>query len=386
MHRVGLIAGREIAAYAALPSFWIALIIGPALMLIVGLFAGPAADEPAPKAHAVAVIASQDNDRLITTATLDDAGRISGHPIEVVAPTASPITRIDVNRNLAGLASAKISGEPLPPAALALLERDLAMPAAMPRANVVVVPKKADKVGADPRVDPSAIGRFALTALLWLNLTGSLGMLLQAVVRERANRALEILLASTRPWEIVTGKLVGVGALSILVLAVWLASGAVVAQSSLAGAEQGVGQLVLAGFTRPADLAIAAVVFAMAFAMYGAAMIGLGALAKDLPAAQNLSRPVFAVLLIVFFATLGQVTGMAAPIDGWFLYAPPLAPFMTLMAAPGSLSLGAYAVVFGGMALTTYAAMLFAGAALSGRLPTLSWPTRRFGAARSVPA
>jgi len=383
MHRVGLIAGREIAAYAALPSFWIALIIGPALMLIVGLFAGPAPDEPAPPPHAVAVVADRDTDRLIATVALDDAGRISGHPIAVVAPSASPSTRIDVNRSLAGQASARISGEPLPPAALALLERDLALPAAMPRANVVVIPPKADKAGGDPKVDPSAIGRFALTALLWLNLTGSLGMLLQAVVRERANRALEILLASTRPWEIVAGKLIGVGALSILVLAIWLASGAIVAQSSLAGAEQGVGQLVLAGFTRPADLALAAVVFTLAFAMYGAAMIGLGALAKDLPAAQNLSRPVFAVLLIVFFATLGQVIGMAGPIEAGFLYAPPFAPFMTLMAPPGSLSLGAYAVVFGGMALTTYAALLFAGAALSGQLPTLSWPA---GRAPSVPA
>ena len=54
----------------------------------------------------------------------------------------------------------------------------------------------------------------------------TLRMLLQAIVRERSHRSLEGLLASTRPQEIIFGKLLGVGLLSILVLGAWLGVGA----------------------------------------------------------------------------------------------------------------------------------------------------------------
>jgi ABC-2 type transport system permease protein len=196
---------------------------------------------------------------------------------------------------------------------------------------------------------PAGAARFALMAVLWMTLVGSLGMLLQAVVRERANRTLESLLASVRPSSLVAGKLLGVGAVSAVVLLAWLGGAVVLARvpgleglARMAGAE-----------LAPLALARAAVIYLFAYAMYGAAMVAVGVAARDLPAAQNLSRPVFAVLLLVFFGAMAAAGGGGERFAG-LAWLPPLTPFLLLL-FPDSLTFGAQAATLGLTALTTVA-------------------------------
>jgi ABC-2 type transport system permease protein len=188
-------------------------------------------------------------------------------------------------------------------------------------------------------------------------------MLLQAVVRERANRALEGLLAATRTHELLLGKLMGVALVSAMIIAAWLGFGALIAATPLAGASAGMSGMLLSGFTNPGALLMAGAIYLAAFAMYGAAIIGVGALARDVASAQNLARPVFGVLLLVFFAALGQLTAPGSG-PGWLLWAPPFTPFVLLMTAPGTLSALQVALAFVLMAGTAWATAVAASAAL----------------------
>src|SRR5690606_6725057 len=88
-------------------------------------------------------------------------------------------------------------------------------------------------------------------------------------------------------------------------------------------------------------------------------------LARDIPAAQNLSRPVFGVLLLVFFATVGQMATGAA-LTG-LIWLAPFAPFVVLMSEPGALAPAQLAAAFASMLLTTAAAGVFAARAVSGK-------------------
>jgi ABC-2 type transport system permease protein len=203
---------------------------------------------------------------------------------------------------------------------------------------------------APAKTDKGAVARFALTLALWMTLTGSLGMLLQAVVRERANRALESLLASARPVEIVIGKLLGVGAVSAVVAASWLAAGAC--------AGGGAQVPLLAAFADPAMLVKAAGLYSLGFAFYGLVTVAIGARARDSADAQNLARPMFAVLLMVFFATLAAAGG-AHGLDG-LVFFPPFTPFMLLMRPTGALVQGAALAILVGA--TAAAAWLAAAA------------------------
>jgi ABC-2 type transport system permease protein len=217
-----------------------------------------------------------------------------------------------------------------------------------------------------------------VTVLLWLVLVGSLGMLLQAVVRERSNRALESLLAAARPSEIVLGKLLGVGALAILVTGVWLLGGAAAAASP-ALRNSPMAMVALKQFGDPKSLLVDALIFVLAFAMYGSAIIGLGAIARDTAAAQNLSRPVFILLLAVFFVGLGQVSGMGAGVLPTLALLPPFAPFALLLAAPGAVHGWRLAAALAGVGAMSLLSLWLAAQALKAE-PLVKPRLRRLGA------
>jgi ABC-2 type transport system permease protein len=197
-------------------------------------------------------------------------------------------------------------------------------------------------------------------AMLWLTLTGSLGMLLQAIARERANRALESLLASAQAWEIVAGKLVGVGAVSLLVLLSWLGSAA--AFSAFLPPQTGLIGSALSALGQPLSLLRDALIYVCAFGFFGAATLVVGALARDSTSAQNLARPLFLVLLVAFFVALGTPEGTTT----WLVYVPPLTPFLLLVNSVKSVAPMSQALLLGMLLVSSAAMMLLAARFLGG--------------------
>jgi len=397
MRRVLLIARREVLAYAAIPSFWVALVMGPLLMALAGLAAGAASRPPAEPPRRVVLIHADDAGlEAVVARALGEAAATEGRSLIVLSREASATadaTHVQLRSSGAGRLTVRLSGAPLPLAAQQILRRDLERAEARDLARAAGASEQALAAGdrAQVRVETPAtvppvreasdlgrFGRFGMVLLLWMNLVGALGMLLQAIVRERSNRALESLLSSARAPEIILGKLCGVGALSLFMLTAWLGAGALIGVSPLAGPSAGVAGQVLGAFVDPRALALAAVMFVGAFAMYGAALIGLGALARDVPAAQNLSRPVFGVLLLVFFASLAQLVGAGGSSAAWLAWIPLFTPFVLLMAEPGSIHAVPLAGGLMGMALTTSLCIAMASRALQD--PSLSrvfrWPKR----------
>jgi ABC-type Na+ efflux pump permease subunit len=109
------------------------------------------------------------------------------------------------------------------------------------------------------------------------------------------------------------------------VAAGWLGAGAVAAAMGQAGARSP----LLAAFADPAALVGALALYVLAFAFYGAVTIALSARARDSADAQNLARPMFAVLLAAFFASLATAGG-ARGLDG-LIFLPPFAPFLLIL-------------------------------------------------------
>lgn len=275
-----LIAGREFRAYAATASFWVALAIGPLLMGGGLLLAGSQTHTPA-----------------TATATLS------------------------LSRTPQGTEARFSDGFPLSAEGRRAVIQALEQNGAPGPVRLTAAPAK-------PKLDLGGVTRFALVLMLWMTLTGSLGMLLQAVVRERSNRALESLLAAASPTDIVLGKLVGVGAVSVLVLSAWLGSSA--ALGAFIPASGGGLAALIHGLSAPLTLLRAGLIYLLAFGFYGLTTVAVGAKARDNADAQNLARPMFAVLLVVFFTAMAAAGG--AQNLTWLSYAPPFTPFMLLIA------------------------------------------------------
>lgn len=192
-------------------------------------------------------------------------------------------------------------------------------------------------------LDPVATVRLVMALLLWLTLVTALGMLLQAIVRERSSRCLETLLASVRPMEIILGKMFGVAAVTGVVMISWLLSTAIGGMFSLGGGLGSAAAPFLKVMADPGLILQAALLFVTGFAFYGALIAVVGVLARDEPGAQNLARPLFGVLLMIFFAALAT-TGMHMTPPAWLVWVPPLTPFMLLL-KPGLLSPPGWAAV-----------------------------------------
>jgi ABC-type Na+ efflux pump permease subunit len=344
-----LIAEREFRTYVATLSFWLSLAVAPLAAGTAVLFSGHAQSLP--------VSIQGGSTQLVQSASLAlaEAGRLEGKSFVIGQRGGA---RLSLTQRTPRILEARFSdGFPLSATGRAMvghvIERDMAR-AGTP---APIFDVHQSTVQADRDADPARLAGLVTMAMLWLTLTGSLGMLLQAIARERANRALESLLASVPSWEIVAGKLLGVGAVSTLILLAWLGSAAAFAaflppQTGLVGS-------ALLNLAQPLTLLRDALIYLCAFGFYGSATLVVGAIARDSASAQNLARPLFLVLLVAFFVALAVPTGDAS----WLLFIPPLTPFVLLVNSVKSVALMSQAILMG-MLLAASAGLLLLAARL----------------------
>ena len=324
-----LIAEREFRTYVATVSFWIALAIGP----IAGT--GGLLLSEIPKHPEIIIVESDDASiRRAATSALQEAGTLEGRHYTFGVTGA----RLSISRSSSHLMIANFDASfPLSATGRTLFVRTLERDAARRKfSGTPPIVREVSHAVVSNGPDARSVSRFALVMLLWLALTGSLGMLLQSVVRERANRALESLLASARPWEIIFGKLLGVGAISVLVLSTWLGSAGAVSTLMPSG---GVASAVLLDLATPASLVRTCLIYLLAYGFYGSVTMVLGAMARDSATAQNLSRPMFITLLAAFLIALGSVSTGGNSLLSWLVYVPPFTPFLLLLSPPSAIAL-----------------------------------------------
>jgi ABC-2 type transport system permease protein len=118
---------------------------------------------------------------------------------------------------------------------------------------------------------------FLVTIVIMLPLFVSGGYLFQSLAQEKSSRVIEILLVSLRPRQLFTGKLVGLGALTLVQYAIWAFLGLLgltIMGRDISG--------LLSGLSLSVHEAVMAVLFALGgYLLYAALMSGVGALARD---------------------------------------------------------------------------------------------------------
>lgn len=173
----------------------------------------------------------------------------------------------------------------------------------------------------------------AFSAFLWFTVFSGAYMLLMSMVEEKINKALEMLLASTRFTEILFGKLLGVAMLTIATMAPWLILGGVglasffvFGDSVMANAiKDAISPMLLLNFT---------VFFILGYVFYGALFMALGSLAESMQDAQTLVTP---ILLLLTFCVMVVPLGLENPDSGLVRLAsfiPFSAPFAILVRLP----------------------------------------------------
>ena len=204
--------------------------------------------------------------------------------------------------------------------------------------------------------------------LIWVATFTSGNYLLTTTIEEKSSKVMEVVLSAVSPMQLLTGKILGFAAVSVLMVGMYGALG-------IAGlAFAAMGDLVSPGL-----LVLMGVYFVMAYAFVAIMMASVGSAVNDLREAQSLVTPAMLVLtvpLMLWLPISEQPNGTLAVVTSFI---PPAIPFvMVLRVAASSEPIAAWqvaaSIVWGfawvGVFLWAGAKVFRVGVLMQGKPPT----------------
>jgi len=154
---------------------------------------------------------------------------------------------------------------------------------------------------------------YAVVLMVALQLSGT--SLMSGIVEEKSNHIMEILITSIRPMELLSGKLIGLGALGLVQLVVWLIIGRVIL--FFAGNVE-----FLSAVTIPFDLIVLSLVyFLLTYFLMAGVLAGIGAVAGSEQESRQIAGILWLLIVIPFFFFAQFLSDPDAPlITGLMLF------------------------------------------------------------------
>lgn len=193
------------------------------------------------------------------------AGYLEGEAIRHIAPSRIYAGLSGEQAALYGLVASSLTGEE------ALAQR-LQQPARIQETNLS---PETGGIGQSAEMGHLFVG-IGIAMLFFATTLGAAGYLLQSLGKEKQNRVLEVLLSALHPRELLVGKIIGLGAMGIVQLAVW----SVVVLLVLGSGDALFGNLPLPELTWQRWLLIA-VFYVAGYFVYATLYAGLGALSPN---------------------------------------------------------------------------------------------------------
>ncbi len=210
------------------------------------------------------------------------------------------------------------------------------------RAPVISLnPKKAageEQVGGADRLRQWLPSAFVY--LLWVSIFTIAQMLLTSVIEEKSNRIIEVLLSSVTPGELMLGKLLGIAAVGLTMLAAWIGALVAVLAWKMAGLAPGAAETAGAMANLPADVAgilrttwlLPAFVlyFLLGYLLYAGLIIALGSTCNTLKEAQSFMGVIVVLLMVPLFTMTFIPRDPNGPLATALSWIPPYTPFVMM--------------------------------------------------------
>ncbi|MGD8495932.1 MAG: ABC transporter permease [Gemmatimonadales bacterium] len=160
---------------------------------------------------------------------------------------------------------------------------------------------------------------FAFAMILYLMFLVYGQMVARGVLEEKTSDIVEILVSSVRPWEMMLGKIVGIGAVGLTQVGIWAVVAYTLSQFGLMGR---VGDMIgatadLATMAFPwSILVFAFLFFVLGYLMYSAVFAGAGAL---LTSEQDIQQVLVPVMMPIVFPILIVTQVITTPNRTWIV-------------------------------------------------------------------
>lgn len=174
----------------------------------------------------------------------------------------------------------------------------------------------------------------ALALFLWLTVFSGAYMLLTSMLEEKLNKLLEMMLATTRFSEIILGKLLGVAALTLSMMAPYILVGITgVVSYVLFGSDQDIVKGLTSAFN--AKMIIFLIIYlVLGYILYGTFFIALGSLSSSMQDAQTLTTPILFILMACVVVIPLGLTAPDSPVLRIATFIPFSAPFAAIVRLP----------------------------------------------------
>jgi len=182
--------------------------------------------------------------------------------------------------------------------------------------------------------EASFILAYAMSFILYIALLLYGIQVMNSVVEEKSSRIIEVLISSLSPFQLLLGKVIGVGATGLLQLAIWAGTATLLTTfktqiAALFGASPGSLASLAIPTVSPALLVVFLLFFVLGFLFYASAYAAVGSMCNSTQDAQQAQMPVtifIAAGLFIMFSLLSEPNGSLARA---LTYVPFFAPFVT---------------------------------------------------------
>ena len=172
------------------------------------------------------------------------------------------------------------------------------------------------------------VAPYIFSILLFVSVFAASGYLLRSVSEEKESRVIEIILSSVSPMELLAGKVIGLGALGLTQVTVWLGSGFL-----LSG---GIGALVAGAVVmlNPGSFVLAMLYFLLGYLLFGSLMAAAGSLGTSMRESQQIAGLFTFCAVIPWFFWGVLLTNPNALLPRVLSFFPLTAPTMMMLRLP----------------------------------------------------
>lgn len=228
-------------------------------------------------------------------------------------------------------------------------------------------------------------------------------MVMQGVIEEKSNRILEVIVSSVKPFELMIGKIVGIGCVALTQFIVWIvitAVGFTIIETTLLAdtmqttnmSAMGGGGVMASGITSDMGGFLSTITnpmflfkmlggffifFIGGYLLYASMFAAIGSAVDDIQDVGQLQMPVTMPLIVSIVVLMGIIQNPHSPMAVLFSMIPLTSPIIMIARIPFGVPLWQFAlsavILFGSFILTTWlAAKIYrTGIFMYGKKPTL---------------
>lgn len=233
------------------------------------------------------------------------------------------------------------------------------------KAKVNIDSKRWDQDGATKETlgEESIVIGTILTTVMFMFIIMYGSIVMQSVVEEKTNRIVEIIISSAKPFELMMGKIIGVGLTGLTQLAVWATIGILISVIGVgvfgnldAGLNTDVSAipafLGMINWFKVIGLFI--LYFIGGYLMYASLFAMFGSAANDAQEAQQLMMPVTILLLGAFYCGMAAARNPEGSLAVWASIIPFTAPITMMIRLPYEVPIWQLGLSIGLLGITVY--------------------------------